>query len=133
VKYVIIGGFAVIRYGYIRATGDIDLLVENTPKNIKRIRQALAYLPDGEAYKITDSDLDRYLVVRVSGDITIDLIGKACDVTYDNAKEWVHWDEIESVQIPYLKPELLLKTKMGVRPKDVQDREYLKGLIEKQK
>ena len=74
VKYVIVGGFAVIRFGYIRATGDIDLLVENSPENIEKIRKALSYLPDGEAHKIGDTDLDQYRVVRVSGEITVDLL-----------------------------------------------------------
>jgi hypothetical protein len=132
-KYVIVGGFAVIRFGYIRATGDIDLLVESSPENIERIRQALSYLPDGEAHKISDTDLDEYRVVRVSGEITVDLIGKACDVTYADAIPYILLDEIEGVKIPYLKPELLIKTKMGVRPKDVQDRDYLGRLTKRKK
>jgi len=133
VKYVIIGGFAVIRFGYIRATGDIDLLVENSPENMEKIRQALSYLQDGEAHKINDSDLDEYRVVRVSGEITVDLLGKACDVTYTDAIHHIVKDEIQGVKIPYLKPELLIKTKMGVRPKDVQDRDYLQRLTSRQK
>jgi hypothetical protein len=129
VKYVIIGGFAIIRYGYIRATGDIDLLVENTRENLERIRKALSYLPDGEAYKIADDDLDQYRVVRVSGEITVDLLGKACDVTYSSVKDYIQIDEIENVKIPYLKPELLVRTKMGGRPKDVQDRNFLERML----
>jgi hypothetical protein len=129
VKYVIIGGFAVIRFGYVRATGDIDLLVENTRENLERIRKALSYLPDGEAYKISDDDLNKYRVVRVSGEITVDLIGKACDVTYASVQNFIQLDEIENVQIPYLKPELLIQTKMGMRPKDIQDRNFLEGLL----
>ena len=129
VKYVIIGGFAVIRFGYIRATGDIDLLVENTKENLERIRKALSYLPDGEAYKISDDDLNKYRVVRVSGEITVDLLGKACDVTYASVQNFIQLDEIENVQIPYLKPELLIQTKMGMRPKDIQDRNFLEGLL----
>jgi hypothetical protein len=31
-----------VRFGYIRATGDIDLLVETSPENIEKIRQALS-------------------------------------------------------------------------------------------
>jgi len=131
VKYVIIGGFAVIRHGYIRATGDIDLLVENTKENIERIRKALAYIPDGEAHKIANDDLDKYQVVRVSGEITVDLIAEAFDVTYFSAEGYVQLDEIGGVQIPNLRPELLIKTKMGVRPKDIQDRNFLQGLLEK--
>ena len=133
VKYVIIGGFAVIRFGYIRATGDIDLLVENSPENIEKIRKALSYLPDGEAHKIGDTDLDEYRVVRVSGEITIDLLGKACDVTYREASPHIFKDKLQGVEIPYLKPEMLIKTKMGVRPKDRQDRDYLRRLAERKK
>ncbi len=52
VKYVVIGGLAVIHFGYIRATGDIDLLVEDSPENIERLRRALAYLPDGKPTRL---------------------------------------------------------------------------------
>ena len=133
VKYVIVGGFAVIRFGYIRATGDIDLLVENSPENIENIRRALSYLPDGEAQNINDTDLDEYRVVRVSGEITVDLLGRACDVTFRDTASHTLTDEIEGVRIPYLKPELLIKTKMSVRPKDAQDRDYLQRLMKRKK
>lgn len=129
VHYAVIGGFAVIRYGYIRATGDIDLLVENTVENISRLRKALSYIQEGEAHKIADDDLDRYRLVRVSGEITVDLLAKACDVTYADAEDHIEVDEIEGVEVPYLKPEMLIKTKMGVRPKDMQDREFLERIV----
>ena len=131
VRYIIIGGFAVIHYGYIRATADIDLLADNSSDNIGRIKSALSYLPDGEVQDIADDDLDQYNVVRICGDITIDLLSKACDITYQVAKDYIIFDEINGVQIPYLKPELLIKTKMGIRPKDMQDRDFLQRLLEK--
>lgn len=131
VKYVVIGGLAIIHLGYIRATGDIDLLVEDSLENIERIRKALAYLPDGEADQIADTDLSRYRVVRVSGEITVDLIAKACDVTLSSTRNHVQYDEIDGVKIPYLKPAILIETKMGIRPKDVQDRLFLQRLIER--
>jgi hypothetical protein len=131
VRYVIIGGFAIIHFGYIRATGDIDLLVDDSPENINRIKNALSYLPDGEIQEIADDDLNRYSVVRVCGDITVDLLGRACDVTYNYAKDHILFDVINGVPIPYLSPELLIKTKLGVRPKDVQDRNFLQQLLKK--
>jgi len=130
-RYIIIGGFAVIHFGYIRATGDIDLLVDDSPENTEKIREALSYLPDGEVQELADTDLSQYNVIRVSGDITIDLLGKACDIKYDDVKDHVLFDEINGVQIPYLKPEFLIKTKMGIRPKDIQDRNFLTQLIQK--
>ena len=60
-------------------------------------------------------------------------VGKACDVTYSDAIPHILEDEIKGVKIPYLKPELLIKTKMGVRPKDVQDRDYLERLTKGKK
>jgi hypothetical protein len=129
VKYIIIGGFAIIHFGYIRATGDVDLLIDDSPDNIDRIRKALSYLPDGEVQEITDDDFDKYSVVRVCGDITIDLLSKACEVTYNNARDYISFDVINGIQIPYLKPELLIKTKLGIRPKDVQDHNFLQQLL----
>jgi hypothetical protein len=41
VKYLLIGGYAVIFYTEPRYTGDIDLLVEASPKNSERLFSAL--------------------------------------------------------------------------------------------
>jgi len=131
VRYIIIGGFAIIHFGYIRATGDIDLLVDDSPDNIDRIRKALSYLPEGEVQEIADDDLQQYSVIRICGDITVDLLGKACDVTYSYAKDQISFDVINGVPIPYLKPELLIETKLGIRPKDIQDRNFLQQLLKK--
>jgi len=37
VKYVIVGGEAVIYYGYARLTGDIDIFYEPTPGNAQNL------------------------------------------------------------------------------------------------
>jgi len=41
VKYCIVGAYAVALYGYPRYTKDIDILIEPTPKNSKKILNAL--------------------------------------------------------------------------------------------
>ena len=129
VRYVVIGGFAVIRHGYIRATADIDLLVENSIANIRKLRAALAYLPEAEAEQIQDNDLTDYQVVRVAGEVTVDLLAKACEISWPISENDLIYDEIDGVRIPYLKPQVLIKTKLGVRPKDIQDRTFLEHLI----
>jgi hypothetical protein len=45
-KYVVVGGFAIIRHGYPRLTTDIDLLIETSPENERRVLKALRILPD---------------------------------------------------------------------------------------
>jgi hypothetical protein len=73
-----------------------------------------------------NDDLEHYSRIP-----TIDLIAEACEVTFPSAQNHVHYEEIKGVKIPYLKPALLIETKMGVRPKDVQDRLFLQRLIER--
>lgn len=49
VEYVLVGGFAVNYYGYVRTTQDIDLLVFPVPENARRIKTALADFGFGSA------------------------------------------------------------------------------------
>ena len=110
-------------------TADIDLLVENTVENIRKLRAALAYLHDAEAEQIQDNDLTDYQVIRVAGEITVDLLAKACEMSWPISENDLVYDAIDGVRIPYLKPKALIKTKLGVRPKDIQDRTFLDHLI----
>ena len=41
VKYVILGGEAVIYYRYARLTGDVDIFFGNTEKNVEKLFMAL--------------------------------------------------------------------------------------------
>jgi predicted nucleotidyltransferase len=61
-RYVLIGGFAVIAHGGDRFTKDIDLLVDDSPENVARLRQALAVLPDNAVADVADDDLRTHTV-----------------------------------------------------------------------
>jgi hypothetical protein len=52
VRYVLIGGFAVILHGYVRSTKDIDLLVDPSDENVRALKRALADLPDNAAAEL---------------------------------------------------------------------------------
>lgn len=129
VKYVIIGGFAVIHYGYVRGTADIDLLVDGSNENIEKIKKALLYLPDQAVKDVNPQDIAEYTVVRIADEIVIDLLEKACGITYEIAQNHVEYDEINEVKIPYLKVDMLIKTKLSIRPKDIEDRNYLEYIL----
>ncbi|MFT4202323.1 MAG: hypothetical protein QM610_00275 [Chitinophagaceae bacterium] len=42
VRYILVGGFAVILHGYSRTTGDMDIWVDRTAENYVRIVQSFA-------------------------------------------------------------------------------------------
>jgi hypothetical protein len=49
IKYVLVGGFAVNFYGYVRTTQDIDILIYPSPKNAKKMMKALGEFGFGNA------------------------------------------------------------------------------------
>lgn len=130
VRYVIIGGFAVIHHGYVRGTGDIDLLIDSSRENVESIKEALLYLPDQAIREVRPHDIAEYTVVRIADEIVIDLLEKACDVTYERAQSHIEYEVIDGVQIPYLKAPWLIQTKLGIRPQDIQDRTFLEYLVD---
>jgi predicted nucleotidyltransferase len=42
VEYILVGGYAVIYHGYNRTTGDLDIWVNPTPENFKRLELAFS-------------------------------------------------------------------------------------------
>ncbi len=133
VKYVVIGGFAVIHYGYVRGTMDIDILVDASVENIKKIKKALLYLPDKAVKEMRDDDLDVYNVVRVADEIIVDLLKQVGTIDYKEASKHIEYKEVDGVKIPYIGLELLLKTKMTYRAKDKDDRLHLEHILKERK
>jgi len=86
VRYVLIGGFAVILHGFVRATKDIDLLIDASAENIHRLKRAMAQLPDNAIALISDDEVEKYEVVRrIADEIVVDLMRSACGIRYDEA------------------------------------------------
>lgn len=52
VKYVIIGGIAAILYGVPRATFDLDILIDPTPENARKLLDAMIDAGLGTAVSI---------------------------------------------------------------------------------
>jgi hypothetical protein len=128
-RYVVLGGMAIIQAGFVRATEDIDLLIDTSAENMARVKDALMKLPDGAVRDVADDDLERYVVVRVADEIVVDLMKAACGIEYDEASRMVDVVTIEGVPIPFANPALLWKTKQTLREKDRLDRLFLAHLL----
>ncbi len=103
-KYIVIGGMAIIQSGFLRATGDIDLLIEPSQENQERVRAAMMNLPDQAVKDVQPDDLENYVVVRVGDEIMVDLMASACGISYEEAKDFVRFTEIDNVVIPIATP-----------------------------
>ncbi len=130
VRYVLIGGFAVIAHGGARTTKDIDLLIDPGPENVARVREALRILEDNAVGEVGDDDVARYSVVRVADEIVVNLMARACGVDYVEASRDAVVVRFADVPVPVASPATLLRTKNTLRPGDAADRQYLRALID---
>jgi hypothetical protein len=121
-RYVVIGGMAINQPGLVRATEDIGLLIESSRENQERVRSALEMLPDKAVREVLPDDLDNYLVVRVADEIVVDLMLKACGITYEAAAPEITIRTLEGVPIPFASAKLMLRLKETHREKVVLDR-----------
>lgn len=131
-RYVVVGGLAMIQAGYLRATEDIDLLVETTLDNEARVIEGLLILPDKAAAELKPGEIAQYGVVRVGDEVVVDLMQKGCDVTYADAIKEAITVSVESVPIPFASPMTLWRMKQTPRAKDIPDRLFLRQLLEAQ-
>ena len=127
-RYILIGGFAVIARGLDRPTKDIDFLIDSSTENIERIKRALAVLPDNAVREVKSDEIERYDVIRVADEVVVDLMSKACGVTWEEAERDSEVLELDGVEIPIAGIETLIRTKQTVRPHDAADREFLEQL-----
>jgi len=132
-RYIVVGGMAIIQQGFLRATEDIDLLLERSRDNQSRVRKALEILPDKSVREVEDTDLDEYLVVRIADEIVVDLMLSACGVTYDEALSDIELKVVEGVSIPFASTNILLKMKQTYRDKDIPDRIFLEEKLRKER
>lgn len=127
-RYILIGGFAVIARGLERPTKDIDFLIDSSAENVEKIKRALAILPDNAVREVKSDEVERYDVIRVADEVVVDLMAKACGVTWEEAARDAEVLELDGVEIPIAGIDTLIKTKRTVRPHDAADREFLEHL-----
>lgn len=129
VNYVVIGEFAVIQYGYARTSANTDVLVEASPDNLARIKNAVLGLPDGVIHDVQPDDLNRYAVVRVGDEFVVDLKKAVCGIEYLEASRQIWPQRVRGVSVPFANAPLLLRLKQAHRAKDVEDRLCLLELV----
>ena len=130
VRYVVIGGMAMIQHGLMRLTSDIDVLVDSGEENMARIRSAMKMLPDGAIVEVQPGDVREYGVVRVADEFVTDLMHSACGIEYDEAIKDAEVCLIEGVKIPVASRRTLWLSKRTYREKDALDRSFLRALME---
>ena len=129
-KYLVIGGHACILHGLVRATEDVDILVEDSEENLKRVIAALSEMEDGAARELTPRDLLENVVVKIADEVEVDVSRSAWRISFNDAIGSALNVEIDGVNVPYVDLKTLIATKETPRERDQADIVGLKRLLE---
>lgn len=133
---MIVGGEAVIYYGYPRLTGDVDFFFSSDDKNVTLLFETLLEFWDGNIPGIESKDelkTPGYIIQFGSPPNRIDLMNSIDGVDFDEAWKKSKTEQIEvsgnAVPVYYLGLEHLIKNKTASgRDKDLDDLSYLKKI-----
>lgn len=131
VRYVLVGGFSVILHGHSRTTGDMDIWVERTSENYRKLKIAFAKfgMPvfDMNEANFLDHpswDVFTYGIPPSAIDIMVNLKGLNFEDCYKEAVDFLE----DELRIKTINLQHLIKAKEASnRPKDVDDIQNLKG------
>lgn len=125
VEYLLIGGYAVGYYGYVRTTDDIDFYVGTSEENASRIVDALddyGFDSIDKNFFVTPENIIRMGVAPLRIEILTTISGVSFGDCYAN-KEVI---EIEGLKVPMISLEhLKINKKASGRKKDEADLENL--------
>jgi hypothetical protein len=127
VEYLLIGGYAVGIYGYVRATSDLDIWVNISPDNASRIDRALREFGFTPPELTPDLFLVTNEVVRMGvPPIRIEILTSISGVEFASCYAERQMIQIEEIEIPVISLARLRQNKAASRrAKDLADLESL--------
>lgn len=133
VDFMLIGGYAVIHYGYDRNTGDMDIWIKTGNENRDKLILAL------KAFGIIDEHLKILAKMDFTNPIPVfyfgneprrfDFVTMISNVTFEDAIKQVNYINLESLQVPVIHYNHLIASKLtSSRLKDKADVEELERI-----
>lgn len=135
VRFIVVGGLAVVLQGYVRFTADVDILLDNEKGNVALLLQTLKDFGEGYARELSPKDFDdeegAIRIIEESEKCEIDLFtcmsGKRYQDIIANADSFV----LDNHCIYYAsKTSLIFWKERSVRDKDRLDANALKALLD---
>ncbi len=128
VKFIVVGAYALGAYGFPRATGDIDIWIEPTAANAKKLIRSLARF-GAPLFDVNEKIFTEEGIIFQIGVAPrrIDIITTIDGVEFQSAYEKKLIVSVEGLNIPVLSVEDFIKNKESTgREKDVLDAKMLK-------
>ena len=126
VRYIVIGGYAVVYHGYVRSTNDIDIWVDIRKDNIKKVIKALDEF-GFSSLNIDAADFSPNQIIQLGYPPNrIDLITTPAGIEFETCYESKEQVTIDHIAVNIIDLENLIKAKKASgRTRDLADVEEL--------
>ena len=122
VRYLVIGGIAAVLYGVPRATFDLDILIEATPENARRLLTALLEARLGTADLITAEELLANEVTIFKDRVRVDVQTSTPGIDFHEA--WKQRQTMQYQGVPFFvvsREDLIASKRAAGRQVDLED------------
>ena len=123
IDFAVVGGLAVILNGYPRTTQDADILVHDSPENLRKLLASLTKWGEGWARELKPEDfLLEAGSIRVMEEFDLDIFTRMLEKKLDDFRPRLRIWETSGVRIPYISPsDLIVLKQVSWRDKDKLD------------
>ena len=127
VRYLLVGGYAVGYHGYPRATGDMDIWIEISEVNSKKVVSAFRDFGMPDETISEGLFLEKNKVIRIGvPPVRLEVITSASRVSFNECYSNREVIEIDGISINFISLQDLKKNKHAAgRYKDLEDLEHL--------
>ena len=135
VRYLVIGGYAVAYYGYVRYTGDLDVFVELSPENADRLVRALREFGFDLPEVKPSLFLRRGKIIRMGREpMRLEILNDIDGVGFEECYRHRRVKKFRGLKINFIALKQLLRNKRASgRQKDLADVEALASKSKKRK
>jgi len=129
VRYILVGGYSVVLHGYSRTTGDMDIWMERTSENYKRIIKAFQIF-GMPLFDMTESNFLSHPIWDVftfgTPPVAIDIMVKIEGLNFEDVFQKAVYFEDDDLKIRTInRNDLIAAKKIAGRAKDINDLENL--------
>jgi len=132
VDFAVVGGVAVSLNGFVRATDHVDILIRESPENVRKLLDCLSQWGEGWARELkVEEFIPQEGSIRVMEEFDLDIFTRMRGKSLEDFRGRLRSLAIGGVRIAYLAPEDLIFVKQGSRrEKDQLDVIALRKIIE---
>jgi predicted nucleotidyltransferase len=131
VDFAVVGGLAVALNGLVRATEDVDIIVNDASENIGKLLEYLGTWGEGWARELkVEEFIPQEGSIRVVEEFPLDIFTRMRDRTIHDFRPRLKTIEIQGEKVAYISSKDLIELKEGSwREKDRIDVEFLRELL----